>query len=63
MNRLKTQTLTLTRRQTRARLARAERQIAAIEAEIETRLRQNRSHPLDILRSIPGIGRPLPPPS
>ena len=56
LNRLKTQTLALTRRQTRARLAQAERQIAATQAEIESRLRARRARPLSILRSIPGIG-------
>ncbi len=45
LNRLKTQTLALTRRQTRARLAQAERQIAATQAEIEIRLRARRARP------------------
>lgn len=57
LNRLKTQTLALTRRQTRARLAQIERQLAATQAEIEARLRQDRARPLDILHSIPGIGQ------
>ncbi|WP_299846075.1 IS110 family transposase, partial [uncultured Jannaschia sp.] len=56
LDRLKTQTLALTKRQTRARLAQAERQIAATQAEIEIRLRARRARPLSILRSIPGIG-------
>jgi transposase len=56
MNRLKTQSLTLTRRQTRARLAQVERQLAAIETEIEVRLRKDRACQFDILHSIPGIG-------
>jgi transposase len=56
MNRFKTQSLTLTRRQTRARLAQVERQLAAIGAEIEARLRQDRACQFDILHSIPGIG-------
>jgi transposase len=56
LNRLKTQTLALTKRQTRARLAQLDRQIAATQAAIETRLRDSRPRPLDVLRSIPGIG-------
>ena len=56
LNRLKTQTLALTRRQTKAHLAQAERQLVAVEAEIEARLRQDRARELDILHSIPGIG-------
>lgn len=56
MNRLKTQTLALTRRQTKARLTQIERQLAAIEAEIQARIRQDRARDLDILHSIPGIG-------
>lgn len=56
LNRLKTQTLALTKRQTRARLAQLGRQIDATQAEIETRLRYGRAKPLDVLRSIPGIG-------
>lgn len=55
-NRLRTQTLALTRRHTKARLAQAERQLAAIEAEIEARLRQDRAGQLDRLLSVPGIG-------
>lgn len=57
MNRLKTQTLTLTRAQTRARIAQAERQLKALDAEIDTRLRRcpQRARSLDILASIPGI--------
>lgn len=57
LNRVKTQTLALTRRLTRARLAQLERQLTTVGAEIEARLRQDRSRPLDILRSIPGIGQ------
>jgi transposase len=55
-NRLQTQTLTITRRQTKARLVQIERQLKAIEDEIETRLEQDRARALDILKSIPGIG-------
>lgn len=56
LNRLRTQTLALTRRQTKARLAQAERQLATIDAEIQARLTQERAREIDILRSIPGIG-------
>lgn len=56
LNRLKTQTLAITRRQTKARLAQIERQLAAIETEIETRLVKDRAGARDILLSIPGIG-------
>lgn len=58
INRLATQTLGLTRRLTRARLAQAERQIAKLDAEIEARNRRcsKRFRALDILTSIPGIG-------
>jgi len=56
MNRLRTQTLALTRRQTRARLTQVERQLAAIEAEITARLGPDRARELDILHSLPGIG-------
>ncbi len=58
LNRVKTQTLAFTRRQTKVRLAQVERQIAALEDELRTRLRQSpqRARAHDILRSIPGIG-------
>lgn len=58
LNRVKTQTLAFTRRQTKARLAQIERQIAALETELKTRLRlcPKRARAHDILRSIPGIG-------
>lgn len=55
-NRLQTQTLTITQSQTKARLAQIERQLKAIEDEIEARLEQDRPRALDILKSIPGIG-------
>lgn len=59
MNRLKTQTLGLTRRLTKARLAQTERQIAVLETGIEDRTRAcpARARAQDILTSIPGIGR------
>ncbi|MFV0409888.1 MAG: IS110 family transposase, partial [Paracoccus sp. (in: a-proteobacteria)] len=58
LNRLGTQTLGLTRRLTRARLAQADRQIAALDLEIERRHRTSpeRARALDLLTSIPGIG-------
>lgn len=55
-NRLQTQTFTITRRQTNARLAQVERQLKAIEDEIETRLERDQARALDILNSIPGVG-------
>lgn len=57
-NRMKTQTLAITKRQTRARLMQIERQMAEIEGELQTLLRQcpHRARAYDILRSIPGIG-------
>lgn len=56
LNRLKTQTLSLTKRQSKARLALIERQLAAIDAAIQARLGEHKARPLDILTSIPGIG-------
>lgn len=55
-NRLQTQTFTITRRQTNARLAQVERQLKAIEDEIETRLERDQARALGILNSIPGVG-------
>lgn len=55
-NRLQTQTLTITRRQTKARLAQIERQLKVIDAEIAKRLEQDRKRAAGILTSIPGIG-------
>ena len=57
-NRLKTQTLTITRRQTKARLAQLERQLDALQDEIATRLNASakRARAYAILRSIRGIG-------
>lgn len=55
-NRLQTQTLALTRRQTKARLAQIDRHLKDIDAEIEARLKKTRPRSLDILTSIPGIG-------
>lgn len=58
LNRVKTQTLAFTRRQTKARLAQVERQLATLEGELRTRLRccPRRARAHDILRTIPGIG-------
>jgi len=57
LNRIKTQTLALTRRRSRAQLRQIERSLQEIEAEIKTRLRANdqRARAHDILCSIPGI--------
>ena len=55
-NRFKTQTLAITRRHTKARLAQVERQLKAIDGEIEKRLVQERPRAFAILKSIPGIG-------
>lgn len=60
LNRIKTQTLTLTRRHSRVLLRRIEASLKEIEAEIKTRLRATDHGALahDILCSIPGIGEP-----
>ena len=57
-NRLKTQTLAITRRQTKARLAQLERQLDALKDEITTLLKAsaNRARAYAILQSIRGIG-------
>ncbi len=60
LNRIKTQTLALTKRRSKALLRQIEASLKEIEAEIKTRLRATdqgaRAH--DILCSIPGIGDP-----
>ena len=58
MNRLKTLTLAFTKRQTNARLNQITAQLAALEAEIQARLKAcpERAQASEILRSIPGIG-------
>ena len=58
LNRIKTQTLALTKRHSRARIAQIDRQLAVINAEIKTRLckDEGEARKLDILTSIPGIG-------
>jgi len=58
LNRQKTQTLAVTKRQTRARLNQIKRQLAELETELETRLRKRPecARVLDILCSIPGLG-------
>lgn len=56
LNRLKTQTLSLPKRQSKARLALIERQLAAIDAAIQARLGEHKARQIDILTSIPGIG-------
>jgi len=56
--RLKTQTLSITRRQSKARLAQVDKQIAEINAEVDRLINSNDdlAHSMNILRSIPGIG-------
>lgn len=58
INRLKTQTLSITRRQSKARLAQVDKQIADINAEVERLISSSDTlaHSMQILRSIPGIG-------
>jgi transposase len=60
LNRIKTQTLALTTRRSRALLRQIETSLKEIEAEIKTRLRATDQGALahDILCSIPGIGEP-----
>jgi len=59
MNRLKTQTLTLTKRQTKARIEQIKRQLAELEAALLQLLRDcpKRARAFDILCSIPGLGQ------
>lgn len=59
LNRQKTQTLAILRRQSKARLDQIKRQIAEVEEAALTLLRTSpeRVRALDILRSIPGLGR------
>ena len=58
LNRLKTRTLPLTRRRTRARMEQIKRQLAGLERELLALLRTSpaRARALDILCSIPGVG-------
>lgn len=58
INRLKTQTLTVTKRQTKARIEQIKRQLIEIEATLLQLLREcpKRARALDILCSIPGLG-------
>ncbi len=58
-NRLKTQTLAITRRQTKARLAQVERQLDTLQSEIASRLEASpdRSRAYAIVQSIRGIGK------
>jgi len=58
MSRLKTQTLSITCRQSKARLAHVDKQIAEIDAEVDRLINSNDrlAHSMKILRSIPGIG-------
>ena len=58
INRLKTQTVTVTKRRTKARIEQIKRQLAEIEATLLKLLREcpKRARALDILCSIPGLG-------
>lgn len=58
LNRLKTQTLPLTRRQTKARLEQIKRQLDALDAELLKLVKAcpDRKRAFDILCSIPGLG-------
>ena len=58
LSRQKTQTLPITRRQSKTRLAHIEKQIAEISAEIDRLIQADdmMAHSMKILRSIPGIG-------
>ena len=58
MNRLQTLTLAFTKRQTNARLNQITEQPAALEAEIQARLKAcpEPAQANEILRSLPGIG-------
>ena len=58
LSRQKTQTLPITRRQSRTSLARIDKQIAEIGAEIDRLIQADdmMAHSMKILRSIPGIG-------
>jgi transposase len=60
LNRIKTQTLALTKRRSKALLRQIEATLKEVEAEIKTRLRATDQGALahDILCSIPGIGEP-----
>lgn len=62
LNRVKSQVLAFTRRQTRARLAQVERQLTALEVELKTRLRQcqKRARAHDIQRSTPASAKSPP---
>ncbi|WP_051085168.1 hypothetical protein [Martelella mediterranea] len=53
LNRIKTQPLALTKRHSKARIAQIERQLAAIQAEIETRLREDDCKPESSTSSPP----------
>jgi transposase len=59
LNRLKTQNMALTKRQTKARIAQVKRQITELEIALLSLLKEcpKRARALDILCSIPGLGR------
>lgn len=56
--RMKTQTLSITRRQSKARLTQVDKQIAEINVEVDRLISSSDTlgHSMKILRSIPGIG-------
>ena len=58
LSRLKTQTLSITCRQSKFRLVQLDKQIVEIDAEVERLINSNDTlaHSMRILRSIPGIG-------
>ena len=58
LTRIKTQTLSITCRQSKSRLVQLDKQIVEIDAEVERLINSNDTlaHSMRILRSIPGIG-------
>ncbi|WP_421951278.1 IS110 family transposase [Pelagibacterium sp.] len=58
LNRQKTQTLAITRRQTRARLDQIKRHLAELDTQVQRLVRQcpDRARAFDIMCSIPGVG-------
>lgn len=59
LNRSRTQTLAILKRQSKARLGQIKRQLSDLESELQTLLRKcpKRTRALDILCSIPGLGQ------
>lgn len=58
LSRLKTQTLSITCRQSKSRLVQLDKQIVEVDAEVQRLINSNDrlAHSMKILRSIPGIG-------